>query len=141
MNPKVFRYLFHIKYPKYNFAVGTEAVIQPLDILKTLVIAVISSVGVIILAKNVMEFVKAYLLKKWNFNAFINSGLLSFTGNYADWAKTLIYLCEITFTIALTVGSVHKTLNQGTWYVTKKRDTDIPLVATYQTSRYVYRYE
>ena len=24
----------------------------------------------------------------------------------ADWAKTLIYLCEMTFTIALTVGSV-----------------------------------
>ena len=39
-------------------------------------------------------------------NAFINAGLPSFTGNYADWAKTLIYLCEITFTIALTVGSV-----------------------------------
>ena len=34
-------------------------------------------------------------------NAFINSGLPSFTGNYADWAKTLIYLCEMTFTIAL----------------------------------------
>lgn len=39
-------------------------------------------------------------------NAFISSGLPSFTGNYADWAKTLIYLCEMTFTIALTVGSV-----------------------------------
>ena len=39
-------------------------------------------------------------------NAFINAGLPSFTGNYADWAKTLIYLCEMTFTIALTVGSV-----------------------------------
>lgn len=39
-------------------------------------------------------------------NAFINSGLPSFTGNYADWAQTLIYLCEMTFTIALTVGSV-----------------------------------
>lgn len=39
-------------------------------------------------------------------NAFINSGLPSFTGNYAEWAKTLIYLCELTFTIALTVGSV-----------------------------------
>ena len=31
---------------------------------------------------------------------------LLFTGNYADWAQTLIYLCEMTFTIALTVGSV-----------------------------------
>lgn len=39
-------------------------------------------------------------------NAFINSGLPSFTGNYADWAQALIYLCEMTFTIALTVGSV-----------------------------------
>jgi len=39
-------------------------------------------------------------------NAFISSGLPSFTGNYADWVKTLIYLCEMTFTIALTVGSV-----------------------------------
>lgn len=39
-------------------------------------------------------------------NAFISSGLPSFTGDYADWAKTLIYLCEMTFTIALTVGSV-----------------------------------
>lgn len=39
-------------------------------------------------------------------NAFISVGLPSFTGSYADWAKTLIYLCEMTFTIAMTVGSV-----------------------------------
>lgn len=39
-------------------------------------------------------------------NAFINAGLPNFTGDYADWAQTLIYLCEMTFTIALTVGSV-----------------------------------
>ena len=39
-------------------------------------------------------------------NAFVNAGLPSFTGNYADWAKTLIYLCEMTFTVAMTVGSV-----------------------------------
>lgn len=39
-------------------------------------------------------------------NAFISSGLPAFIGSYADWAKTLIYLCEMTFTIALTVGSV-----------------------------------
>ena len=39
-------------------------------------------------------------------NAFINAGPPSFTGSYADWAKTLIYLCEMTFTIAMTVGSV-----------------------------------
>lgn len=39
-------------------------------------------------------------------NAFVSAGLPSFTGNYADWAQTLIYLCEMTFTVAMTVGSV-----------------------------------
>lgn len=39
-------------------------------------------------------------------NAFVNAGLPSFTGSYADWAQTLIYLCELTFSIALTVGTV-----------------------------------
>ncbi|MBR1744151.1 MAG: hypothetical protein IJ733_20280 [Lachnospiraceae bacterium] len=39
-------------------------------------------------------------------NAFISAGLPEFTGSYADWAQTLIYLCEMTFTIAMTVGSV-----------------------------------
>lgn len=39
-------------------------------------------------------------------NSFINAGLPTFTGSYADWAQTLIYLCEMTFTIAMTVGSV-----------------------------------
>ncbi len=39
-------------------------------------------------------------------NAFVSVGLPAFTGSYADWAKTLIYLCEMTFTIAMTVGSV-----------------------------------
>lgn len=39
-------------------------------------------------------------------NAFVSAGLPSFTGSYAEWAKTLIYLCEMTFTIALTVASV-----------------------------------
>lgn len=39
-------------------------------------------------------------------NAFINAGLPSFAGDYADWTITLIYLCEMTFTVALTVGSV-----------------------------------
>lgn len=38
----------------------TSAVTQPLENLKTLVIAVIGAVGVIILAKNVMEFAQAY---------------------------------------------------------------------------------
>ena len=41
-------------------ASGTSVVTQPLDNLKTLVIAVIGAVGVIILAKNVMEFAQAY---------------------------------------------------------------------------------
>ena len=39
-------------------------------------------------------------------NAFINAGLPVFTGNYEDWTQTLIYLCEMTFTVALTTGSV-----------------------------------
>ena len=39
---------------------GANAVTQPLNNLKTLVIAVIGAVGVIILAKNVMEFAQAY---------------------------------------------------------------------------------
>ena len=39
---------------------GTSAITQPLDNLKTLVIAVIGAVGVIILAKNVKEFAQAY---------------------------------------------------------------------------------
>ena len=38
----------------------TSAVTKPLDNLKTLIIAVIGAVGVIILAKNVMEFAQAY---------------------------------------------------------------------------------
>lgn len=41
-------------------ATGTQAITQPLENLKTLVIAVIGAVGVIILAKNVMEFAQAY---------------------------------------------------------------------------------
>lgn len=41
-------------------AAGTTAVTQPLNNLKTLVIAIIGAVGVIILAKNVMEFAQAY---------------------------------------------------------------------------------
>ena len=43
------------------FAAGsTTAITQPLDNLKTLVIAVIGAVGIIILAKNVLEFGQAY---------------------------------------------------------------------------------
>ena len=39
-------------------------------------------------------------------NQFISSGLPAFTGEYEDWAQTLIYLGEMTFTVALTVGTV-----------------------------------
>ncbi len=38
----------------------TSAITKPLDNLKTLVVAVIGAVGLIILAKNVMEFAQAY---------------------------------------------------------------------------------
>lgn len=54
-------YLTVSAVPMTAFAAGgTSAVTQPLDNLKTLVIAVIGAVGVIILAKNVMEFAQAY---------------------------------------------------------------------------------
>lgn len=47
--------------PVQAFAAGnTTTITQPLDNLKTLVIAIIGAVGVIILAKNVMEFAQAY---------------------------------------------------------------------------------
>ena len=39
---------------------GAGAITAPLENLKTLVIAVIGAIGVIILAKNVMEFAQAY---------------------------------------------------------------------------------
>ncbi len=38
----------------------TSSITQPLTNLKTLVVAIIGAVGVIILAKNVMEFAQAY---------------------------------------------------------------------------------
>lgn len=46
--------------PVYAAAAGTTAITQPLNSLKTLMLAVIGAVGVIILAKNVMEFAQAY---------------------------------------------------------------------------------
>lgn len=46
--------------PVYAAATGAGAITQPLDSLKTLMLAVIGAVGVIILAKNVMEFAQAY---------------------------------------------------------------------------------
>lgn len=50
----------HIVTTVFADGEGTDAVTAPLDNLKTLVIAVIGAVGVIILAKNVMEFAQAY---------------------------------------------------------------------------------
>ena len=46
--------------PVYAAATGANAITQPLNSLKTLMLAVIGAVGVIILAKNVMEFAQAY---------------------------------------------------------------------------------
>ena len=59
-------------------------------------------------------------------NAFINAGLPAFTGSYADWAQTLIYLCEITFTIAMTVGSVKgaQTLTSKAFGLQKEAEMD-----------------
>lgn len=45
---------------KVAAATGTQAIIQPLDNLKTLVLSIIGAIGIIILAKNVMEFAQAY---------------------------------------------------------------------------------
>ena len=39
-------------------------------------------------------------------NAFISAGLPTFTAQYEPWAQTLIYLGEMTFSVAMTVGSV-----------------------------------
>lgn len=47
--------------PSTVFASGdTSTITQPLTNLKTLVISIIAAVGVIIIAKNVMEFAQAY---------------------------------------------------------------------------------
>ncbi len=48
--------------PVTTFAAAGNAqtILQPLNDLKTLVVAIIGAVGVIILAKNVMEFAQAY---------------------------------------------------------------------------------
>lgn len=42
------------------YASGVSEVLNPINNLKTLVLAIIGAVGVIILAKNVMEFAQAY---------------------------------------------------------------------------------
>ncbi len=50
----------------------TAAVTKPLENLKTLVLAVIGAIGIIILAKNVMEFAQAYQAQD---SATMNSAL------------------------------------------------------------------
>ena len=52
--------MFLYTNPLIALASGTAEITKPLDNLKTLVIAIIGAVGVIILAKNVMEFAQAY---------------------------------------------------------------------------------
>nr|WP_302690029.1 hypothetical protein [uncultured Eubacterium sp.] len=66
-------------------ATDTSSVTKPLDSLKTLLLSVIGAVGVIILAKNVMEFAQAY---QHNDSATMNSALKGIAG------------------VAMTVGSV-----------------------------------
>lgn len=39
-------------------------------------------------------------------NSMLNAGLPIIQGEFSAWAATLLYLCELTFAIALTVGSV-----------------------------------
>ena len=58
-------------------ATDTSSVTKPLDSLKTLLLSVIGAVGVIILAKNVMEFAQAY---QHNDSATLNSALKGIAG-------------------------------------------------------------
>ena len=58
-------------------ATDTSAVTKPLESLKTLLLAVIGAIGVIILAKNVMEFAQAY---QHNDSATMNSALKGIVG-------------------------------------------------------------
>lgn len=61
---------------------GTSAVTQPLENLKTLIIAVIGAVGVIILAKNVMEFAQAYQQQD---SSTMNSALKGIVAGHDGW--------------------------------------------------------
>ena len=58
-------------------ATDTSSVTKPLDSLKTLLLSVIGAVGVIILAKNVMEFAQAY---QHNDSETMNSALKVIAG-------------------------------------------------------------
>ncbi len=39
-------------------------------------------------------------------NSFLSSGFANFTADMPTWTRALFYVCEMTFTIALTVGSI-----------------------------------
>ena len=39
-------------------------------------------------------------------NALLNAGMPEINGSSTGWTAVLLYLCELTFGIALTVGSV-----------------------------------
>ena len=38
-------------------------------------------------------------------NAFLNAGLPTFTSDYADWTKALMYMCELTFSVGSVKGA------------------------------------
>ena len=58
-------------YTTNVYASGAEVVTAPLNNLKNLVIAIIGAVGVIILAKNVMEFAQSYQQDSSSMNSAI----------------------------------------------------------------------
>ena len=62
---------------------GTSAVTQPLENLKTLIIAVIGAVGVIILAKNVMEFAQREQRKRKLRQSWLMS--VRMTSAFSSW--------------------------------------------------------
>lgn len=70
-------YMTCIQMDTVMAATDTSSVTKPLDSLKTLLLSVIGAVGVIILAKNVMEFAQAY---QHNDSATMNSALKGIAG-------------------------------------------------------------
>ena len=80
---------------------GTSAVTQPLENLKTLIIAVIGAVGVIILAKNVMEFAQAYQQQD---SSTMNSALKGIVAGFMMAGISTV----LTF-----LGSIHQILYYG----------------------------
>ena len=70
-------YMICIQMNTVMAATDTSSVTKPLDSLKTLLLSVIGAVGVIILAKNVIEFAQAY---QHNDSATMNSALKGIAG-------------------------------------------------------------